>query len=404
MLKNTVKTGFTLVELLVVIAIIGVLVGLLLPAVQAAREAARRMSCSNNFKQIGLAIHNYHAAFEQLPKQGSGTCRFNSVAQSNGATAADVPVSSDANELSWIAGLLPFCEQQALWEQLSNPLIDPITGSRFPSFGPNPRRSLTMHGAARYEPYLTNIATFRCPSDPGIGLPSQGRTNYACCLGDGSDQTGRGGTNDDGTITQANAIARSARCRGMFVPRTRISFRDILDGTANTICAGEIITDLGDSDKRTKGLGRVSGAGRPWNTPLLCQAAVDPAQPKFWLATGFTGGLGFIGNQEEGRGYAWALGRPFYSGMTTTTPPNSEVCLVTTTDNDSQTPPSSRHQGGCHVLMGDGAVRFITDSIDAGNLNSPNVDYGPPAGSQSPYGLWGSLGTRASSEVINSNF
>ena len=67
------KAGFTLVELLVVIAIIGILVGLLLPAVQAAREAARRMSCSNNFKQIGLAIHNYHSAYKQLPIHGAGT-------------------------------------------------------------------------------------------------------------------------------------------------------------------------------------------------------------------------------------------------------------------------------------------------------------------------------------------
>ena len=67
------KRGFTLVELLVVIAIIGVLVGLLLPAVQAAREAARRMSCSNNFKQIGLAMHNYHSAYNQMPVQMGGT-------------------------------------------------------------------------------------------------------------------------------------------------------------------------------------------------------------------------------------------------------------------------------------------------------------------------------------------
>ncbi len=77
------RPGFTLVELLVVIAIIGVLVGLLLPAVQAAREAARRMSCSNNFKQIGLGIHNYHSAFKQLPTNGTGTARTPSHSQSN---------------------------------------------------------------------------------------------------------------------------------------------------------------------------------------------------------------------------------------------------------------------------------------------------------------------------------
>ena len=77
------RPGFTLVELLVVIAIIGVLVGLLLPAVQAAREAARRMSCSNNFKQIGLGIHNYHSAFKQLPTNGTGTCAHCSDSQSN---------------------------------------------------------------------------------------------------------------------------------------------------------------------------------------------------------------------------------------------------------------------------------------------------------------------------------
>ena len=121
------ERGFTLVELLVVIAIIGVLVGLLLPAVQAAREAARRMSCSNNFKQIGLAIHNYHSAYKQLPTQGAGT-----------GIGLNTPNwwqrGNDCSKecLSALVGLTPFMEQQALWEKISNPSTETVTGAAPP--------------------------------------------------------------------------------------------------------------------------------------------------------------------------------------------------------------------------------------------------------------------------------
>src|SRR5690554_8152464 len=103
--------GFTLVELLVVIAIIGILVGLLLPAVQAAREAARRMSCSNNFKQLGLSLHNYHATYDKLPI-GSGGTGLDSNTN-----------SADANNLrlSGLVAMLPFMEQQRLWLLIYNP-------------------------------------------------------------------------------------------------------------------------------------------------------------------------------------------------------------------------------------------------------------------------------------------
>jgi prepilin-type processing-associated H-X9-DG protein len=103
----------------------------------------------------------------------------------------------------------------------------------------------------------------------------------------------------------------------------------------------------------------------------------------------------------------WAYARIFFNGMNTILPPNREVCFQGTGGNlvhfEGVCPPSSRHQGSCHVLMGDGAVKFVTDSIESGNSNSSQVSEiagTVPYGSQIPFGLWGSLGTKASSETI----
>ncbi|MEM6363912.1 MAG: DUF1559 domain-containing protein, partial [Planctomycetota bacterium] len=136
---NRTPRGFTLVELLVVIAIIGVLVGLLLPAVQAAREAARRMSCSNNFKQIGLALHNYHDTFKSMPGQMAGSFGFNSIEQTDPTPSSTL--TSNAGRLGWLPPLLPFMEQQALWEQISNPLDRGPADPPWPPMGPAPWRN-----------------------------------------------------------------------------------------------------------------------------------------------------------------------------------------------------------------------------------------------------------------------
>ena len=188
MRKHAFRKGFTLVELLVVIAIIGILVGLLLPAVQAAREAARRMSCSNNFKQIGIAIHNYHSAFKELPMHGAGTGSPQGGQAPFGTTDRTRDWwrnYGDANawRLSYLVGLTPYIEQQGLWDEISNPSLVNALAPDVPLTVAWPPMGPTMQ-FLQYRPWVTEIPMFRCPSDPGVGLPAQGRTNYAACNGD----------------------------------------------------------------------------------------------------------------------------------------------------------------------------------------------------------------------------
>ncbi|TWU46244.1 hypothetical protein Poly51_56400 [Rubripirellula tenax] len=387
-------SGFTLVELLVVIAIIGVLVGLLLPAVQAAREAARRMSCSNNFKQIGLGLHNYHSAYKQLPLHGAGTM---SPTIDYAWRSSDI---CNVERLSFLVGITPFIEQQSLWEQISNPRDNNGgTPAIWPAMGPTPQQ-------ISYSPWATDIPTLRCPSDPGRGLPALGRTNYAACMGDSAERTTTGAWRDNGTVGSLpnEVLAEESRAahRGVFVMHKQMKFRDILDGLSNTICAGEIATDLGDKDKRTINL------NIGWNflrnrAPTYCrdmpQDYVDPLRPQFWRATAPVVGA------TDGRGYRWADGFSNFSAMFTMLPPNQELCTQQNAGNPGVYPPSSRHQGGVHILMSDGAVKFITDSIEAGTAASGGTASYPifrwrRPGDASPYGLWGALGTRANKEVI----
>ncbi|MEO1527946.1 MAG: DUF1559 domain-containing protein [Planctomycetota bacterium] len=404
-MNRTRKRGFTLVELLVVIAIIGILVGLLLPAVQAAREAARRMSCSNNFKQIGLAIHNYHSAYKRLPMQAGGTFHEGSAGNPGGQNITD----NNRRRQSWLIGITPFIEQQALWETIANPFerdgTAGLTNGDYPAMGPRP-------WAGNYEPWLTQIPTLRCPSDPGEGLPAMARTNYAACIGDSTDWVNhgfwrwQGGSWNQGHIAQANASNR-----GFFYNRKQMRFRDVLDGLSNTIACGEIATDLGDRDITTS---PYYGIG--WNTihnnPSACAdngTLIDPERPRFWDPSVGNTNPGLRNNSWK-RGFRWSDSVPVYTSFNCILPPNREVCMGGGGDFDvGSVPPSSRHQGGCHVLMGDGAVIFVTDSIEAGDSRHPVVRIntginstfpGSVAGSQSPYGLWGALGTRANRETI----
>ncbi|QEG42057.1 DUF1559 domain-containing protein [Roseimaritima ulvae] len=211
--KSSTRRGFTLVELLVVIAIIGVLVGLLLPAVQAAREAARRMSCSNNLKQVGLALHNYHDTH--------GTFPFGS--RERAGTFGP----------SWWAGLLPYVEQNALFDSLDLGLAhggwsansgvltgQPVPAMVCPSFpgetaggyyGSNWDSKSTYSGIA-------GAAEFNSP------LYTEGRVGLCC------DCCTHTGPQNDGLIAAG----------GVLIANKTIKFRDITDGTSNTLAVGEV--------------------------------------------------------------------------------------------------------------------------------------------------------------------
>ncbi len=396
------RSAFTLVELLVVIAIIGILVGLLLPAVQAAREAARRMSCSNNFKNIGLAVHNYHSAYKQMPKHKSGTGL-----DPNTANWWDGTSVTSQSQLSFLVGLTPFIEQQGLWQDLSNPnAFEVDSGGNltprtppFNAFGPKPSGTDSF----RYGPALTEIPTFRCPSDPGTGLPAQGRTNYACCLGDSFSKAEAGPMNNVLVETAGDAQWCNAGQRGAFVSHRRTKFRDILDGLSNTIIAAEINTDLGDRHVTTQAARVTPGVKA---NPSACEenGSIDAERPSFWdPSTTLFSNHG--GGSIYGRGFQWINGETFHTAMFTIKPPNSAACWQGDwPGQEGIAPPSSRHQGGCHVLMGDGAVIFMTDSVESGDQHQHMVEMNQPGpaapGSKSPYGLWGALGTRASGETI----
>ena len=186
--------------------------------------------------------------------------------------------------------------------------------------------------------------------------------------------------------------------RGVFVARTDVRFRDVLDGLANTIAVGEIATDLGSRDIRTAPNENV-GLLEVQDDPTACRDDIDPERPRFWRTT-----IDIRSRQNEGRGFRWANGNGIFSGMNTILPPNREVCVRWGPTGLGILPPSSQHPGGCHLLMADGAVVFLTDSIDAGDSSVGTVTLWKTGvrspGQRSPYGLWGAMGTRGNKEAI----
>lgn len=196
-MSTTKAKGFTLVELLVVIAIIGVLIALLLPAVQQAREAARRIQCTNHLKQLGLAMHNYHDTFQSFP-----------YGQFNGQQEEDT--SQNPNRSTWFVALLPFVEQSAMYDT-----VKPNMGlSSANTWDANVRRTV--------------VEGFVCPSDPWGGkVGNDGfQGNYVA--------------NATHEVMGRWNSKQASMMSGLFFAGSHINLKDITDGTSNTLMFGEI--------------------------------------------------------------------------------------------------------------------------------------------------------------------
>jgi type II secretory pathway pseudopilin PulG len=320
-----------LVELLVVIAIIGILIALLLPAVQAAREAARRVQCSNNLKQIGLALHNYHSATGEFPPAATWPAGSDMDAAGN----ADIGPN-------WVILVLPYMEQQNLRDafDLTLPITDAVNAA----------------------PRGANIGTMLCPSDSGEEGPFNGsgdatlahygdgwaRGNYGVNAGLGMlsasahcGDIGGGGCSGQEQYWINNLI------KGVMTANLTTSIKDIHDGTSNTFMAWEIRRGLSDVDIR--GVWAIPGAG-----------------PSAVAAHGYFGdargpNVSLIQSDDIP---GCTAARNAVGGDVRLTELGMGCCACAESNPNRQAAPRSLHPGGVQGVLCDGSVRFVSDFID----------------------------------------
>jgi prepilin-type N-terminal cleavage/methylation domain-containing protein/prepilin-type processing-associated H-X9-DG protein len=362
---KTPRPGFTLIELLVVIAIIAVLIALLLPAVQSAREAARRAQCTNNLKQIGLAVHNYHQAHNLVPPSGErgwggdvpGTMVGTDESQS-------YKIVAPTNRYSMKCHLLPFLEQQNTYNALNfSHYPGPINPNDPNEVWNDPSGWVQIGGFVNQTAYLQRINTFLCPSDgnPGNPNPAIPASNYANNYGGHryySQQlwVPNGPAYFPGWDTYMNAS---------------VSFDDVTDGLSSTAMFSEWVK--GPGNLTTDGLGTVYGSSSgnipcdSYNTTANPgQAGQDYALMQVCRQQGNQRVFGYKGEywhlQDPGRG-GWYCH---------TMPPNTKACrcwsgiytLPYDGDIEGLIGASSSHPGGVNVLFMDGSVRFIKNSVN----------------------------------------
>lgn len=344
------RRGFTLIELLVVIAIIAVLIALLLPAVQQARESARRTQCKNNMKQIGLAVHNFESTYRKLPHPGQ--CD-----STGGATTVYMTQSTPTL-------LLPYIDQANVYNLMDHKLV-------FSAMSAAGYNTAVLHpdsmGAVYNDPAYPNtvlaaktmIPSFICPSTPVAPTTRSpdgyGVWDYMFVAVSDIDDTTR-----ERAASGAPRIA--ATVQGMLSCDKNWGIGSVIDGTSNTILC---IEDAGRAKDGVPKFGSMSSRPSPITT--------DPQAPNY--------GTSSPGTANGRRMYAWAdpdAAANGYSGPSNAT--GSKVaginnyktplggpteCPWTVNNCGPNDEPFSFHTGGCHAVMGDGTVKFLSENMDA---------------------------------------
>ena len=350
------RQAFTLAELLVVIAIIGILVGLLLPAVQAAREAARRMRCSNNQKQIQLSMLNYESTYRSFPaladdgKPGMGRDPANP-------------------RYSWTISILPFIEQKPLFDQMMAKARPAGNGLPTPWANRPEDYADAVDQAWGVQYWQNNISSFICSSSPPPldNRHANSRLNYKVCTGD--------------DMAQNHWLTDSRQNKGIFQIGRYLELSEIIDGLSNTISLSETVS--GGDDRAVPG--GVAFDIRAF-APTDCLARIGPGR----RLIGSVGPTAFGPGTRAWHGYVW------YATFNTCLPPNGPSCSWGGWDDyETFTPPSSFHTGGVTVAMADGSVHFVSNNIDTGDQTVPDPEFGS---GPSPYGIWGALGSKAGGE------
>jgi prepilin-type N-terminal cleavage/methylation domain-containing protein/prepilin-type processing-associated H-X9-DG protein len=304
------RSAFTLIELLVVIAIIAILIGLLLPAVQKIREAANRMKCTNNLKQLGLGLHNHHDTHGTFPPGKLSTGNNN-----------------PGNGLAGFVFLLPYVEQDNLYRQID--------------------QNVDSKHANNNNARGTIVKIYQCPSDPGKAPPGGAACSYRFNQGYNILYSGVPSTSG------ANSTMPPAD--GVFWDNSKTTFADITDGTSNTAAMSEKL--IGDQTNTI-----ATDRSDTFFIPSY------PDNPDAWVQA--CDGLSQADVQNLANQGNWDIGAEWVTGSHSTSSyyhtnlPNKRSCKPKQLGGRVATLAGSQHAGGVNVVLCDGSVRFIRDNID----------------------------------------